>query len=114
MTGKIETLTIAALAGALMLAAAGTSEAFTRERSSNLDRGIGEQRSGSSVEQGARTSRDEKNSRVTQRTPFTSAGPTAIGNIIAVQTGHNATVILNAQQFNRGHQTVLNGALDLN
>lgn len=105
--------TISTVGGAALYVAVGIAPAgaFTLERHDNPDRPIGSERVGA-FDRGIESRRDENGTRVQQNGPF-GASSSAIGNLIQVTTGNNATVVLNAKQVNRGNQTVLNGKLNL-
>lgn len=101
-----------ALIVALTMLGAGGADAHTRERPASFDRGIGHSRVGT-VEEPAGLQRDERNRRVETNGPFAAPSASAVGNLIAVTAGNNATIVLNATQINTGGQQALNGRLQL-
>lgn len=102
---------IIALAAAATLAAT-ASHAFTREPPMDMDRAVGHSRV-SEIEAGVSPRRDENGVRKELRSSIGGPVNTAIGNLINIEAAPNSTIIVHANQINRGNQIALNGNLRL-
>jgi hypothetical protein len=97
---------------AATILAAPAAQAFTRERPMTMDAALGHNRV-SDMETGVTPRRDENGVRKELRSTLGGPTNTAIGNLINIEAAPNSTVIVHANQINRGNQTALNGALRL-
>lgn len=102
---------IIVLTAAAALTAA-SANAFTRERPMGMDAALGHNRV-SDMEAGVSPRRDENGVRQELRTRHGGPANTAIGNLISVTAAPNSTIIVHANQINRGNQIALNGNLRL-
>lgn len=99
------------LAAASLLASP-VAQAFTREKPMTMDAALGHSRV-SEMETGVTPRRDENGVRKELRSTLGGPTNTAIGNLISIDAAPNSTVIVHANQINRGNQTALNGRLRL-
>lgn len=98
-------MTLAAATFAASVLAASSADAFSRERrDAALDRPLGFDRS-DSVDSAIPFLRDEDGRKVQVRGLGGTSLATALGNAISVQAGANSTVVVNAQQINKGNIT---------
>lgn len=101
-----------AIAVATLAAHIGSAVAFEDDwRDRRLETPLGFDSTGD-VERGIRGNRDELGRKIEITGPYGSTLATALGNSISVEAGAGATVVINAQQINRGNQkatTIVDG-----
>lgn len=94
----------AALTTVAFAAANGAAVAFEDDwRDRRLETPLGFNSLGD-AEKGIRGNRDELGRKIEISGPYGSTLATALGNSISVEAGAGATVVINAQQINRGNQ----------